>query len=116
VEILQATDSIMDSTRTHRKHVLNSGKPRRNWSSEDISKHRVGLTFTTNGCACVHKRNVAGRGAKGRNTPPIFFLPKKFFFATELKKGQINIQRCSKQLSGWCTHRKKWTCILRDTQ
>jgi len=89
VEILEATDSIMDSTRTHRRHVLSAGKPWRNWwSSEDILKHSVRLTFMTNGCACVHKRNLDGKGAKGRNTPPIFFLPKNIFWATELKRGK----------------------------
>jgi hypothetical protein len=48
------------------------------------SKPLVCMSFSTR---TSHGRNLGG-GQKGANAPPIFFLPKNSFLATELKRGE----------------------------
>lgn len=38
----------------------------------------------------VHRRNLGGARRVGGNAPPIFFLPKNRFLASDFKGGQIN--------------------------
>jgi hypothetical protein len=52
---------------------------------------------------CPHKRNLGGGGA---NSPPIFFLPKNNFLATDLKKGKQKKRGESGRKR--CMHIKDW--------
>ena len=42
-------------------------------------------------CWWTHRRNFGGEAGGGANAPPIFFLPKNIFLATELKRGNNKI-------------------------
>jgi hypothetical protein len=53
----------------------------------------------------IHRRNLGG-GVGGQVPPPIFFLPKIFFFQWA-EEAQITVEMFSKRLIGWCKDRKK---------